>query len=79
MTKLNDYFSEEFVEIMLLYIEVIVGDFECMDDVVLPENMDSIIHAGSRTDRCGDDGEFEKVNVRGAVDVIRFAQHHHAR
>lgn len=34
---------------MLSNIEVIVGDFECMDDVVLPENMDTIIHAGART------------------------------
>ena len=33
---------------MLSNIEVIVGDFECMDDVVLPENMDTIIHAGAR-------------------------------
>ncbi len=32
-------FSEETVEMMLSNIEVIVGDFECMDDVVLPENM----------------------------------------
>ena len=37
MTNLNDYFSEETVEMMLSNIEVIVGDFECMDDVVLPE------------------------------------------
>ena len=49
MTNLNDYFSEETVEMMLSNIEVIVGDFECMDDVVLPENMDTIIHAGART------------------------------
>lgn len=61
MTNLNDYFSEETVEIMLSNIEVIVGDFECMDDVVLPENMDTIIHAGARTDHFGDDDEFEKV------------------
>ena len=47
MTNLNDYFSEETVEMMLSNIEVIVGDFECMDDVVLPENMDTIIHAGA--------------------------------
>lgn len=79
MTNLNDYFSEETVEMMLSNIEVIVGDFECMDDVVLPENMDTIIHAGARTDHFGDDDEFEKVNVQGTVDVIRLAQQHHAR
>ncbi|HCY8310097.1 TPA: amino acid adenylation domain-containing protein [Staphylococcus aureus] len=79
MTNLNDYFSEETVEMMLSNIEVIVGDFECMDDVVLPENMDTIIHAGARTDHFGDDDEFEKVNVQGTVDAIRLAQQHHAR
>ncbi|MDN8806840.1 SDR family oxidoreductase, partial [Staphylococcus aureus] len=70
---------EETVEMMLSNIEVIVGDFECMDYVVLPENMDTIIHAVARTDHFGDDDEFEKVNVQGTVDVIRLAQQHHAR
>lgn len=63
MMNLNDYFLEEMVEIMLLNIEVIVGDFECMDDVVLLENMDMIIYVGVCIDYFGDDDEFEKVNV----------------
>lgn len=63
MMNLNDYFLEEMVEMMLLNIEVIVGDFECMDDVVLLENMDMIIYVGVCIDHFGDDDEFEKVNV----------------
>ncbi len=36
-----------------------------MDDVVLPENMDTIIRAVYVGIHFGDDDEFEKVNVRG--------------
>ncbi|WP_141709856.1 SDR family oxidoreductase, partial [Staphylococcus aureus] len=74
MTNLNDYFSEETGEMMLSKIEVIVGDFECMDDGVLPVKMDTFIDAGARTYHFGDHDELEKVNVQGTVDVIRLAR-----
>ncbi len=32
--------------------------------------MDTIIHAGARTDHFGDDDELKKVNVRGTVNII---------
>ncbi|UMT79457.1 thioester reductase domain-containing protein [Staphylococcus roterodami] len=79
LTNLNYYFSEETVEKMLSNIEVIVGDLEHMNEVSLTETIDTIIHAGARTNHFGDDTEFEKVNVQGTIDVIHMARQHQAK
>lgn len=79
LTNLNYYFSEETVEKMLSNIKVIVGDLEHMNEVSLTETIDTIIHAGARTDHFGDDAEFEKVNVQGTIDVIHMARQHQAK
>lgn len=79
LTNLNYYFSEETVEKLLPNIEIIVGDLEHMNEVALTGTIDTIIHAGARTNHFGDDTEFEKVNVQGTIDIIRVARQHQAK
>ena len=60
-------------------VEVVLGDLANLDAFNVEDTIDTIIHAGARTDHFGDDENFIHVNVQSTEALLALAHQHQAK
>ena len=60
----------------MIRVEVVLGEFSNLDILNITSHIDTIIHAGARTDHFGDDEAFINVNVKSTEDLLTLAETH---
>lgn len=77
--NLRSYFETDKVEELMDKVEVVLGDLANLDAFNVEDTIDTIIHAGARTDHFGDDENFIHVNVQSTEALLALAQQHQAK
>lgn len=77
--NLSCYFDPAHVADLMIRVEVVLGEFSNLDVLNITSHIDTIIHAGARTDHFGDDEAFINVNVKSTEDLLTLAETHKAR
>ena len=72
--NLNCYFDTAHVDKLMKHIDIILADLSELDHLIIDSAIDTIIHAGARTDHFGDDETFFDVNVRSTQALIDLAK-----
>ena len=71
--NLRSYFETDKVEELMDKVEVVLGDLANLDAFNVEDTIDTIIHAGARTDHFGDDENFIHVNVQSTEALLALA------
>lgn len=77
--NLRSYFETDKVEELMDKVEVVLGDLANLDAFNVEDTIDTIIHAGARTDHFGDDENFIHVNVQSTEALLALAHQHQAK
>ena len=72
--NLNCYFDMAHVDKLMKHIDIVLADLSELDHLIIDSAIDTIIHAGARTDHFGDDETFFDVNVRSTQALIDLAK-----
>ena len=72
--NLNCYFDMAHVDKLMKHIDIVLADLSELDHLIIDSAIDTIIHAGARTDHFGDDEKFFDVNVRSTQSLIDLAK-----
>ena len=62
------------VDKLMKHIDIVLADLSELDHLIIDSAIDTIIHAGARTDHFGDDETFFDVNVRSTQALIDLAK-----
>ncbi|MCI2954787.1 amino acid adenylation domain-containing protein [Staphylococcus caprae] len=77
--NLTCYFDASHVTDLMKNVDIVLGDLTNLGSLGINETIDTVMHAGARTDHFGDDEAFINVNVQGTEDLLNIAQQHHAK
>ncbi|MDU1550559.1 MAG: SDR family oxidoreductase, partial [Staphylococcus epidermidis] len=72
--NINCYFDMAHVDKLMKHIDIVLADLSELDHLIIDSAIDTIIHAGARTDHFGDDETFFDVNVRSTQALIDLAK-----